>query len=76
MTKLLTLILLAVVAYLAIRRWNARPEAPPKKEAAPEPVVACDLCGLHVPLSESVASGDRRYCCEDHLRRGAADRKS
>lgn len=78
MAKLLTLVLLAFVAYLAFRRWNAREDAPPRKEnvnAGPEPVVACSLCGLHVPLSESLRSGDRHYCCEDHLRRGSPDRK-
>jgi uncharacterized protein len=31
-------------------------------------VLACELCGLHVPESEGVRVGDVFYCCEAHRR--------
>jgi len=39
---------------------------------APEKMVACAQCGIHLPLSESVAgTGALHYCSEDHRARHA-----
>lgn len=39
---------------------------------APEKMVACAQCGIHLPLSESVAgTGALYYCSEDHRARHA-----
>jgi uncharacterized protein len=36
----------------------------------PEPVIACAYCGVHVPESEGVRSGDDFFCCNEHRRLG------
>ncbi len=44
--------------------------AAPASEAAgsaPEKMVGCAHCGIHLPLSEALAGADQRhYCCEQH----------
>lgn len=71
MGKLLLLILFAVLAYMYLTR--PRRPSPPTHAAAPksaEPMVRCARCGVHVPLGESVAVGEKRYCSEEHRRLG------
>jgi uncharacterized protein len=72
-SKLLIFVLIAVAVYLLLRpsRRNVddgRPAAP-----APEPMVACARCGLHVPRSESVEAAGRHYCCPEHQRLDAGE---
>lgn len=38
----------------------------PEPDAGPEPIVRCDLCGVHVPRSEAVFDGERRFCSAAH----------
>lgn len=64
---------LVLIAVVAIVWWNwrkrARPRAAmPRQETPPEPMVACAYCGLYQPVGESLAVGDRYYCCEAHRR--------
>ena len=43
--------------------------ARPAADGAPsggERMVCCAHCGVYLPQSESVASGERRYCCAQH----------
>lgn len=68
--KALLLILGALVFYLLFRllgtgRANGEVRRPPRGNV-PERMVSCAHCGLHVPASESVTSGGRYYCCEEH----------
>jgi len=37
-------------------------------------MLPCDFCGVHVPESETISSGGKIYCCDDHRRRGEAKR--
>ena len=68
MSKFLLLIL-AVLAvwWLAkgLRRNGAAKDAP---EAAPEQMVACSHCGLHLPQGEAVREADKFFCCDEHRR--------
>ncbi|MDP2751901.1 MAG: PP0621 family protein [Rhodocyclaceae bacterium] len=68
------LFLLAVVfTLLAVfrARITHRTDTPqPPASRAPETMVACDHCGTHIPLHESLEANGRRYCCEEHLRLG------
>ncbi len=34
----------------------------------PARMVACALCGTHIPESEAVRAGSRVYCSEEHRR--------
>ncbi|MDD5250942.1 MAG: PP0621 family protein [Rhodocyclaceae bacterium] len=70
MGKFLFFILLGVLLYLWLKR--APRSSPPRAAAAPpaEAMIQCAHCRIHVPLGESLADGDRRYCCEEHRRLG------
>ena len=69
MGKLILIALVLVVAWWALRsylRSGAREEPP--RSAAPEDMVRCAHCGVHLPRSESHASDGRFFCSEEHLR--------
>jgi uncharacterized protein len=47
---------------------KARPAAGPRI-AAPEEMVRCATCGLHLPASDALpAPGGRHFCCTEHRR--------
>lgn len=51
------------------RGGQARPEAdaPVQKQAAPQDMVACAHCGVHLPQGEAVADAEgRQFCGEPH----------
>ncbi|WP_295856050.1 PP0621 family protein [uncultured Xylophilus sp.] len=72
------LVLLAAIALLLwllrggrnrVGRDVAPPPAAPRI-AAPEPMVACDWCGLHLPQTDALPAPDgRHFCCTDHRQR-------
>jgi uncharacterized protein len=75
--KYLVLIVVLVVAYMFWR--NARLERqrdahkpPPAPAIAPQEMVRCAACGLHLPRTDAVAGSDGAlYCGNEHrLRAG------
>lgn len=46
-----------------------------RAEPAPEKMVTCAYCAVHLPESEGLFDGDYVYCCEAH-RVAAQTRKS
>jgi len=69
--RLLLWVLLGAVAWWLLR--PRRPAAPPRPRPgarpaadAPEAMVDCAHCGLHLPASEAVRDGARAYCCSAH----------
>lgn len=75
MSKLILLLLLGFLAYLVFRgvRRSARRQEQAEKPQAPERMVACARCGVHLPESEAIeGDGGRRFCSEEHRRLGAA----
>lgn len=73
MGRLLVLVVLAVLAVWLVRRAlrGAAPR-PPQAGAPPAQgeLVRCAHCGVHLPLAEARAQGDRLYCSEEHARLG------
>ncbi len=73
MSKLLFLGLLGVAVYLFLRGMRRSEKA---VSAPPEPIaqtmVACAQCAVHLPQNESLTSGNRFYCCEQHRELGPA----
>jgi uncharacterized protein len=55
------------------RDRRAPPTAPTGTARAPEGMVACAHCGVHLPESEALRLGTRAYCSADH--RDAAARE-
>lgn len=75
MGRILVLVLLGLVAYLAffkgLRRFRG-PERPADPEQHPaEDMVICAHCGVHLPQSDSLRLGNRFFCSEEHRRLGS-----
>ena len=67
MAKLILAVAIFALAWWLLakyRRSLARDERPPA--AAPEDMVRCAHCGLHLPRSESRANDGNFFCCEEH----------
>jgi len=67
MKYLLLFALLAVVWW----SWKKRsaippPEAEVRRDPAPEKMLVCAHCGVHMPESDSVADGQAVYCSPAH----------
>jgi len=69
------LLVIAVIIILFVMRLagnrNGKRRAPGNMEesGAPEEMVPCAVCGIHVPRSEARNAGHAYYCCEEHLHR-------
>ncbi|KAF1048577.1 PP0621 family protein [Xylophilus sp.] len=68
------LVLLAVLA-AAFGIWNnrrraevqqRRQRAARSRPGAPQPMVACAACGLHLPRTEAASDGQGRWYCQEH----------
>lgn len=46
----------------------ARPPAPPQREPAVTEMVACGICGVHLPKSEALIGARGIYCSDAHRR--------
>jgi uncharacterized protein len=67
MARLIFLVLAIALVYWLLRRFS-RPPSAPRDPSQPEDMVSCARCGLNLPKSEAVSSGDDYYCCEAHRR--------
>lgn len=66
-------ILVALVVLVGLWSWRRsreqarqdtpRPPTPPQK---PADMVACSLCGVHLPSHEAIPGRQGVYCCEKH----------
>lgn len=61
----LILIVVAVVLIVMVLTRNKRVGARPSHKA-PENMVRCEVCGVHLPQDESVAAQGRYFCSEAH----------
>ena len=69
MGKLIFLVLGIVLAWWILKSYRkSLPRDEPPHAAAPEDMVRCAHCGVHLPRSESQASNGKFFCSEEHLR--------
>ena len=67
--KFLVLIAVFIVAYLVIKSGSRRREVGQRPtRAGGEDMVRCEVCGIHLPRSESLTSRGEFFCSEEHLR--------
>ena len=66
MKYLLLLLLIAVVWWIWGKRRASSSTPPAQQDRPEEKMVACAFCGVHLPLSDGIAIGDKVYCCEAH----------
>lgn len=72
--KYLVLLAVVVVGYAwwrSQRRATAEPPPTPAPPPAPQDMVACAHCGVHLPRTEALTCGPRSYCCAEHQRQDA-----
>ncbi|MCD6077083.1 MAG: hypothetical protein K0R89_1021 [Ramlibacter sp.] len=77
--KYLVLLAILVIAYMVWRSNRVKDGAgtPPKRRdadgAGPQEMIACPVCGLHLPRADAVAgTNGLAYCSQEHrLRAGA-----
>lgn len=72
---LLFAFLIAAWWVLSKRQNSQKTDASAPRDAAPEKMVTCSYCGVHLPESERVMGGDQVFCCEAH-RSAAGSSKS
>ena len=67
--KLILIVLVFVLAWWVLKKYrrSLMREDPPRARTT-EDMVRCEHCGVHLPRSESHASGGKFFCSEDHLR--------
>lgn len=68
MARLLILAAIAVLGWLAWRKWLAPMMQKPRETGGYQRMVQCRECGVHVPAGEAVQHEDAVYCCEAHAR--------
>ena len=72
--KYLLLILVLVIAYMVWRNGRIERKGPdaraPGAAAGPQEMVACEVCGVHLPRTDALPGpGGRLYCCQEHRQR-------
>jgi uncharacterized protein len=70
MTRLLLVIAVVVFVLWLMRRGGAR-RASRKPPAAPQTMVQCAHCGVHLPRGEALLLGDQAFCSPAHRDAGA-----
>ena len=72
MKYLVVMLVVGVVVWLLTAR--ARPgradTRADKPSAAPQAMLACAHCGVHLPAADAVLDGSRVYCSDAHRLRG------
>lgn len=79
MMKLIVVVAVVLVVLYLVRNSgsNRRADAPPDgarrrgPPGAPQEMVECAACGVHLPRSDALPGpGGRLYCCAEHRQRG------
>ena len=71
MAKILLIVVVFALVYFIVRgyaRSVARDRTKDPAIKGGEDMVRCGHCGVHLPRSESLGSGDSRFCSEEHRR--------
>jgi uncharacterized protein len=68
--KLILLLIGLVIVYVIVKAFKNKLDRPRGRSAPAkhEDMVRCVQCGVHLPRSESVMSGNLFYCSADHRR--------
>lgn len=75
MSKYLLIVAIAAVVYALVRSQRKPPAAPRRKPTAaqaPQAMVACAHCGVHLPQTDALPAGTHYYCCAAHREQGPA----
>lgn len=65
--KLIIFLFLVWLGFRIYRQWQNKPltRARPAKRLGKD-MVACQQCGMHIPLDEAISSHGQYYCSREH----------
>jgi uncharacterized protein len=66
MGKIILLVLGVWLLVVLLRQYRRGVDASGKALTAPEHMVRCAVCGVHLPKTESIMKKGTYYCCEEH----------
>jgi len=66
MLKILLLALAVWIVLSILKSYSRNVDSSVKNSSAPEDMVKCAQCGVHLPKSDSVVVQDQYYCSEAH----------
>ena len=67
--RILIFAALAWFGYRLVRQYLDKKALPPTQgndTSAPQPMLACAYCSVHIPVGESTQSRGKVFCCEAH----------
>lgn len=68
----LAVVLIAVHVWRSNRKASSPPRKPAAKAGAPEDMVRCATCSVHLPRADALAGSEGFYCSDEHrLRAGS-----
>ena len=71
LAKILLIVAVFALVYFIVRGYARAVARAPREESAVEggeDMVRCRHCGVHLPRSESLGSGEAVFCSEEHRR--------
>ena len=68
MSKFLLILIVVLAAYWIIKSYKRKSTRAKDATAAPEDMVRCEQCGVHLPRSESVMTRELFFCSTEHRR--------
>jgi len=71
LAKILLIVAVFAAAYFVVRAYAravTRDQAEPPSVKGDEDMVRCRHCGVHLPRSESLGTGEALFCSEEHRR--------
>ncbi|MFK8021190.1 MAG: PP0621 family protein [Pseudomonadales bacterium] len=71
---LIRLIALAAAVWLVWRYVARRKATRTAEPRIDQKVVACAICGTHVPETDALSDNGQSYCCSKHLEQAVAER--
>jgi len=69
LARIILLVLGLLLAYWILKGYRKRVEREePPRAGGEEDMVQCAQCGVHLPRSESLTTGEKFYCSAEHRR--------
>jgi len=72
LAKIILLVLGLLLAWWILKNYRRQIDGDEPSGGAPEDMVQCERCGVHLPRSESVIAAGKHYCCVEHRREPAS----
>lgn len=69
--KVIIVALLVWVGFVLLKKIRKAPDTVAKPSS--NTMLACSICGIHIPESEAIMHKSKVYCSEQHLKQGVGE---